>query len=130
MTRADHPLVHDFFEAVTNGNLPDSLLTPDVEFWTTMSGTTDKASYQGMVKLLAAMCARPLAFTIHSITAEADRVAVEAESEGELINGEIYRNTYVFVLRIRDDRIASIAEHFNPLVVQEKLLPLMKTVRA
>lgn len=128
MTRADHQLVHAYFEAVTNGDLPDALLTPDMTAWTTMSGNIDKAGYQGMVRLLGELCASPLTFNIKSITAEDDRIAAEAESVGTLINGEEYRNIYVFVFRVRDNHIASIAEHFNPLIVQEKLLPLMEAV--
>ena len=54
----------------------------------------------------------------------------EAESEGLLINGETYRNTYVFVFRIRDGRIASVAEHYNALIAREKLVPLMKEAAA
>ena len=49
----------------------------------------------------------------------------EARSEGVLINGEAYAQTYVFVLRIRDGRIAAIAEHYNALISEEKLVPLM-----
>jgi ketosteroid isomerase-like protein len=90
----------------------------------------DKASYQRLVRLLAAMCAGPLSFTIHSLTADEDRVVAEAQSEGVLINGETYRNTYVFVFRIRDGRPASVAEHYNALIAQEKLVPLMKAAAA
>jgi len=126
----NYQLARAYFEAVANGDLPDDLLTPDMTGWITTGGVIDKASYQRLVRLLAAMCARPLAFTIHSLTADEDRVVAEAESEGLLINGETYRNTYVFVFRIRDDRIASVAEHYNALIAQEKLVPLMKEAAA
>ena len=46
------------------------------------------------------------------------------------MNGEEYRQTYVFVFRIRDGKIASIAEHYNALVSQQKLVPLMDAARA
>jgi uncharacterized protein len=128
--RKSHQLVHDFFAAVTAGELPDSLLTPDMTGWTTTQGTTDKAGYQRLIRLLAAMCSRPLAFTIDSITAEEDRAVAEVRSEGTLINGENYRNTYVFVFRVRDGRIASVAEHFNALIVREKLIPLLPAISA
>ncbi len=54
----------------------------------------------------------------------------EAEPEGVLINGEPYRNTYVFVLRIRDGKIASVDGYYNALIAQEKLVPLMKQILA
>ena len=118
--------MRDFFAAMAAGELPDSLLTPDMHGWITTQGKVSKAAYQQMIKLLASMCAQPLTFTIDSITAEGDRVIAEAHSTGTLINGEPYQNTYVYVLRVRDGRIASVAEHYNALIAQQKLLPLMK----
>ena len=130
MAHKNYEIARAYFDAVSKGELPDSLLTPDMTAWTTLGGNTDKASYQGMVKMLGAMCSRSPEFAIKSITAEDDRVVVEADSEATLINGEDYRNTYIFVFRVRDGRIASVAEHFNALIVKEKLTPLMKTLAA
>ena len=124
--QTSHQLVHDFFAAVTAGEIPDGLLTPDMKGWTTTQGSMDRAAYQHLVKLLARISARPLTFTIDSITAEEDRAVAEVRSEGTLISGEEYHNTYVFVFRIRDGRIASVAEHFNALIVQEKMVPLVQ----
>jgi len=118
--------VHDFFAAVSAGDLPDHLLTADMTGWITTGGTVDKAAYQGMIRMLARMCATPIRFTIDSITAEEDRAVAEAHSECVLVNGEPYSNTYVYVFRFRDGRIASVAEHYNALVASEKLVPLMK----
>jgi ketosteroid isomerase-like protein/uncharacterized protein YciI len=128
-TRTSRQLVHDFFAAVTAGDLPDSLLTPDMKAWTTTQGTMEKAQYQRVINILAEISARPLTFTIDSITTEEDRAVAELHSEGTLINGEDYSNTYVFVFRIRDGRIASVAEHFNALIVQEKMMPLVQGKR-
>ena len=78
MNRADsHRLVHDFFAAVTAGELPDALLTPDMQGWTTTQGALSKAAYEQAI-------------------------------------------------RVRNGRIAAVAEHFNALVVQEKMFPLVR----
>jgi ketosteroid isomerase-like protein len=130
MTQTNKDLARAYFAAVTAGELPDALLTPDMTAWTTTQGTLDKAAYQGLIKLLARMCARPLAFTIDALTQEGDRVVAEARSEGLLINGQPYANTYVFVFRIEGGRIAWIAEHFNALIVQETLIPVMQLLSA
>lgn len=119
-------IVEAFFAAIAAGDLPDSLLTPDMTGWITTQGTLDKAAYQGLVRLLARMTERPLHFTIDAITAQDDRIVAEARSTGRLINGQDYAQTYVYVFRVRDGLIASVAEHYNALVAQEKLLPLMK----
>lgn len=125
MTDSNHRLAQAYFDAVTAGELPDSLLTPDMTAWGTTLGPVSKADYQGMIRVLARMCATPIQFTVNAITAEEDRMLAEATSTATLINGEPYSNTYVFSFRIRDGRIAWIAEHYNALLTQQKLLPLM-----
>jgi len=128
--RESDRLVHAFFDAVSAGELRDDLLTDDMTGWITTGGTMDKARYQGLIVLLARMLKAPLAFTIDAITAEEDRAVAEVRSTGTLINGEPYEQTYVYVFRLRDGRIASVAEHYNALVSHEKLLPLMKELQA
>ena len=53
----------------------------------------------------------------------------EARSTARLISGEDYAQTYVFSFRIRDGRIAWIAEHFNTAIVAEKLYPVMALLK-
>lgn len=125
MLQPHHDLARAYFAAVSAGDLPDSLLTDDFTAWTTTQGRLGKAEYQAAIRLLARMCREPIMFTIDAITAEGDRVVAEARSRAVLINGEAYENTYVFPMRIADGRIAHVAEHFNALVVKEKLYPVM-----
>src|SRR5262245_47584178 len=77
LTQASHQLVHDFFAAVTAGELPDAMLTPDMTARTTTQGRMDKTAYQQVIRLLATMSKQPLVFTIDSITAEEDRIVAE-----------------------------------------------------
>ena len=60
MTEVDkqvhYRLAREYFTAVANGELPDSLLTPDMTGWITTAGVMDKAAYQHLVRSLAAMC--------------------------------------------------------------------------
>ena len=122
-------LVRAFFAAVAMGQLPDDLLTEDMTGWSTTQGAMKKAAYQKVVHLLGQMVAAPLTFTIDSITAEDDRAVAEVRSRGQLINGAKYANTYVFAFRFREGRISSVAEHFNALIVQETLIPLMRNLQ-
>ena len=123
-----HDLARGYFAAVEAGELPESLLTADMTAWTTTQGAMGKAEYQHAIRLLAQLCAGPIAFTIDAVTAEDDRVLAEARSQATLIDGSAYANSYVFAFRIRDGKIAHIAEHFNALIVQETLLPLMPLI--
>lgn len=130
MAHPHHAIARAYFAAVEGGELPDSLLTADFAAWTTGTGPLDKAAYQNAIRLLASMCATPIQFAVDAITAEDDRVVAEARSTARLIDGSDYANTYVFSLRIRDGRIAHIAEHMNLAIVQDRLVPLMARLQS
>ena len=49
------------------------------------------------------------------MTAEDDRVAVEAESMAKLVNGERYHNRYHFLFVLRDGRIQAVKEYLDTL---------------
>jgi uncharacterized protein len=126
MTQANHLLVRGFFAALGKGQFPDDLLTPDMTLWTVTSGISDKARFQGGVLMLAAIFGGTLVYSIDTLTAEEDRVAAEVQSRGTLINGEPYHNTHVFTFRIREGRIAAVAEYMNQSIVREKIVPLLQ----
>jgi len=126
MGRSNHQLVRDFFASLSTGNLADELFTDDMTVWTTTSGPSARARYQGGVKLLQSLFQDGLRYSVDSLTAEEDRVAAEVQGRGRLKNGVDYQNIYVFIFRIRNGRIASVAEHTNPLVVNEKIMPLLQ----
>ena len=129
MTHPNYALAEAYLAAVTAGDLPDSLLTDDMTAWLTTQGPISKAAYQDAIRLFARMAQSPIRFTVDALTAQDDRVVIETHSQATLINGEEYGNTYVFSIRVRDGRIAWIAEHFNPLIAQEKLFPLIASLR-
>ena len=129
MSHPNHAVAAAYLSAVTAGDLPDSLLTDDMTAWLTTQGPVSKSDYQSAIRLLARMCQSPIRFTVDAITAEDDRVVIEAHSQATLIDGQEYANTYVFSLRVRNGRIAWIAEHYNPLIAQEKLFPLAASLR-
>ena len=55
------------------------------------------------------------------MTAEADRVSVEAESIGEHASGQTYNNFYHFMFRIRDGKVASLTEYLDTELATEIL---------
>jgi ketosteroid isomerase-like protein len=126
-----HEIARRFFDALSGGAIPDDLLTEDMTAWTTSSGVrSDRARYQGGVRLLASIFNEGPTYTVDSLTAEDDRVAAEVQVNGALSTGEPYHNVYLFLLRVRDGRIASVEEHFNPIPVREKLAPLIQAALA
>lgn len=62
---------------------------------------------------------------IHSVTAEGDRVVVEFEGNGTLVNGEPYCNQYCMVFMLREGRIRQVNEYFCTILADEKLWPLV-----
>jgi len=52
-----------------------------------------------------------IAFTVHALTAEGDRVAAEVESYAPLVNGKVYNNHYHMLFEIRDGKVAIVKEY-------------------
>lgn len=63
---------------------------------------------------------------IISITAEQERVVVEFEGNGKLINGEDYCNEYCMVFSLSEGRIRQVNEYFCTILADEKLWPLIE----
>ena len=131
MTRSHHQVVRDFLSALGGGALTDDMITADFEGWTVLTGPVKRSAYQRAFGIF------PKIFkdggpevTIHSLTAEEDRVVAEFSSDGTLVNGDVYHNEYLFLFRVRDGRIAYVGEYFDPDVVRSKIAPAMAAIMA
>lgn len=60
---------------------------------------------------------RPLEITVGAVTAEDDRVAVEAETRGAVADGKTYNNQYHFFFRVQDGKVREFKEYFDTLHV-------------
>lgn len=65
---------------------------------------------------------------IVSVTAEDDRVVVEFEGNGTLVNGEDYSNQYCMVFTLADGKISKVHEYFCTVLADEKLWPLLENL--
>lgn len=126
MRQAVEQLVQDFLDAIGRGEPLDALITDDLEAWTVSSGETDKARFLGGCALLAGIFGGSLRYEVNALTVEDDRAAAEVTSRGTLPGGEAFRNDHVFVFRVRDGRVARVAEFMNQVIVNEKIVPLMQ----
>ncbi len=97
--------------SMSAGGLDESLLTDDVSWWVPGQGDVSKAEFIGMAAWFREQLAGPFSLTVHGVTAEGDRVAVEAESLGKLTNGKTYNNTYHFLFLFRDGKIYQAKEY-------------------
>jgi uncharacterized protein (TIGR02246 family) len=62
-----------------------------------------------------------LEFTILNMTAEEDRVAVEATSDGLHVSGQPYRNHYHFLLTWQDGQLLEMKEYMDTELVTDVL---------
>jgi hypothetical protein len=60
-------------------------------------------------------------FVILAMTAEGERLAVEAESEGMHVSGKLYSNQYHFLLRFREGKVVEFKEYMDTEKVTEVL---------
>ncbi len=120
-------IARDFFAAL---NRADSaaiakLYADDAVLWTAgstpFSGTFTKGqAIQGMGAVLS-LFPDGLAFTIKAMTAEDERVAIEAESRGRHVSGKLYNNQYHFLMIIRDGKVAAFKEYMDTMHANEVL---------
>ncbi len=120
-------LARDFVDAISRADV-DAIVAayaPDGTCWT--SGTLPISGTFGVDQVAAAsrgvLTVFPdgLRFTIHAMTAEGDRVAIEAESYGRHVSGKLYNNKYHFLLRARDGKIVEWREYMDTMHASDVL---------
>ena len=111
--------VLDFFAALNRGDVPALLDTyADDGYCLTMgrtliSGKFSKEQIRGAAGAIFDVFPKGIRFTVKAMTAEGERVAVEAESEGLHVSGKIYSNEYHFLFRFRDGKIIEYNEYMD-----------------
>lgn len=92
--------------ATLGGGNPDlGLLTDDAVWWAPGRGTFRSEDFLAVSRGFAAMFKRPSTITVLGVTAEGDRVAIEAEGNAELNDGRFYRNRYHYLFKFRDGKV-------------------------
>jgi ketosteroid isomerase-like protein len=96
--------------------------------WTVNAGDTPKEKFFGGCKLLAVIFDGSLRYTIDELTLQDDRAVAEVRSHGTTIKGEEFNNVHVFIFRLEEGKVASVAEFMNQQAVSETIVPLMQEV--
>ena len=103
-----------FIESMVRDAIDGAMLAEDFTYWTAPTGTLSREIILSPGSKLGRLFTSPLGFQEDGITAEGDRVAMEARSVGELRSGASYRNTYHFLFEFAPDgRIRRINEHMD-----------------
>lgn len=96
------------------------LMTDDGTWWLSgkretlaTAGVYDQAKLTRLFETMQSRLKGPLVMTIKSSIGEGDKVAMEAESLGELTNGRTYRQQYHFLMEFRDGKIHAVKEYLD-----------------
>ena len=77
------------------------------------AGTYTKQRLERLFKAMLGQLKGGLKMTVKGMIADGDKVALEAESYGELQNGRIYNQHYAFVIEFRGGKISAVREYLD-----------------
>lgn len=112
-------LMHDFFAAMNAGDVGTILDfyadNGDVRTMgnTLISGSLQKAEIRHAAEQIFAAFPQGVTFTILAMTAEGNRVAVEATSQGKHVSGQVYANEYHFLFELKNGTIRHLKEYLD-----------------
>lgn len=124
---ANKELVRRFFAALNAGDVPAIIdaYAEDGSVWTSgrtlISGTFPKEQIRSAAGRIFEAFPDGMEYIIHGMTAEDDRVAVEAESRGMHASGKLYNNLYHFLFRFRDGKLVSLREYMDTEMITDVL---------
>jgi ketosteroid isomerase-like protein len=128
---ANKNVVLSFFEHTSAGKIDVALaLMADTATWWVagqpdkfvLAGTKTKTQFAELLQGIRTAMPKGLRVTPKGLTAEGDRVAVEAESYGETATGKIYNNLYHFLFEVRDGKIQAVREYLDTMHAKEVLV--------
>jgi len=124
---ANKAIARKFFDYLQAGDAEGllSIYADGFTCWTAgslpFSGTHPRDEVAAMVTGVAAVFPKGWKFTVRGMTAEGDRVAVEAECLGEHVSGKTYAQRYHFLFVIREGKIHEMREYFDTMHANDVL---------
>lgn len=115
-TAANKQVAAAFLAAIVAGNVAQcgQLLAPDARWWVQGRGDMPRSTFlASLARTVARSSAR--AITPGLVTAEADRVAIQAQGEFAFPEG-VYANTYHYLFVMADGRIAQGFEYLDTTI--------------
>ncbi len=116
---ANKQLVRDYFAAINSGDEAAilSMTTGDFVFMTMARSPEwllprwDREQFSRVPSTMSRVLTAPIQLSIVDMTAEGDRVAVEAETDSTMLSGRKYNNRYHFVFKFRDGKFCEVREY-------------------
>jgi ketosteroid isomerase-like protein len=120
-------IARNFIIALSNNDVPAIIAAYDDEVKiytmgnTLISGVVNKTQAKEFAGQVLGAFPQGIKFVIHELTAEGDRVAIEAESFATHVSGKPYNNKYHFFMRLRNGLITEFKEYMDTEMVTEVL---------
>lgn len=125
---ANKQLATEFLEALSRADVgwAREHYAEDIVLWTAgslpFSGSRGKAqSLEGFAQVLG-LFPEGLEFTVQAMTAEGDRVAIEATSRGTTFRGDLYEQEYHFLMRAREGKVLEFREYMDTELARRVLV--------
>ena len=121
-TETNKKIVAAFFQCFSATDAPGALkLLDDKAIWRVMgregglpmSGEMDKEAIGALIGSVKDAIPDGMKLTPTGWTAEGDRVALEMESYGDMVNGKVYQNRYHFLVTVANSKIISLREYMD-----------------
>lgn len=115
-------LAVELFDRFTRSDIPGVLdmmtddatwLIPGKSDLSPSAGLYDKRKIGKLFNIMLGRLKSGLKMKVKSAIAEGDTVAIEVESEGDLTNGNLYRQQYHFLIEFRDGKIRAVREYLD-----------------
>ena len=132
MSERNKKVVVDFIEAMGRSDeaAADACLAPDAftqaKGFSKFAGIRHRDVILGTIDSFNQLLPGGLRPTVHTITAEGDRVAVEFEGDAKTYEGTPYCNQYCMVFTLRDGKIKQVNEYFCTILADRVLWPLVE----
>jgi ketosteroid isomerase-like protein len=136
MSQKNKDVAAAFFVALGSANTDalQHLMDPEIKAIamgdSVMAGTRIFQDIMGVAGMFGILLQDGIRFDIISMTAEENRVSVEAEGHAKLKDGTPYNNNYHFLLTMKDGKIIRMKEYFCTNLVNKVLGPAFAQVAA
>ena len=127
-TQANRGIAESFYRRFDANDIAGALdlMADDLTFWIAgkpggnpSAGLHTKQEMADIFRRMTTRMKDGLRMTVKQVTAEGERVALEVESYGELLNGRVYNQEYHALMTIRGGKIAAVREYMDTLHVQD-----------
>jgi ketosteroid isomerase-like protein len=135
MSEQNKQVVLKFIHAMGSSDVDTAAgcLSPDVvtisKGFSKFAGTHRYEAMVGMIQGFKKVLPTGLRPTVHSVTAEGQRVVVEYEGNAVTSQGKPYCNQYCMIFTLSDGKISQIHEYLCTKLADEVLYPVVAALR-